>query len=359
MKVLVLNSSPRSREDSYTVMMLNPLVEGMREAGADVEVVNLREKKIKNCIGCLTCWTKTPGLCVQKDDMTLELFPKWLACDLVVYATPLYFHTINAAMGTFMERTLPNGLPFFERGDDGKMFHPLQHKLPPSVLLSVCGFPEASEFNAMLEFFSRTRHKDSNAVAAICRAGASLLSNPFLQDKANDILNATKQAGRELIKTMEIAPETMARITQPLGDVQSFAKMGNIYWKTCIAEGVTPKEFKDKNMVPRPDSLESFMFILPLGLNAKAVGERKVILQFKFSGEVEDSCHFMIEKGNVVAKSGPCENPDLTIETPFHVWMDIMTRKADGGRMLMEQKYKVHGDLALMLQLFQRGNNAS
>jgi multimeric flavodoxin WrbA len=47
MKVLALNSSPRSGGESYTVMMLNPLVEGMREAGADVEVVNLREKKLK------------------------------------------------------------------------------------------------------------------------------------------------------------------------------------------------------------------------------------------------------------------------------------------------------------------------
>ena len=106
MKVLALNSSPRSGKDSYTVMMLNPLVEGMREVGADVEIVNLREKKIKNCIGCLTCWTKTPGRCVHKDDMTNELFPKWLASDLVVYATPLYYHTINAAMSTFWELSL-------------------------------------------------------------------------------------------------------------------------------------------------------------------------------------------------------------------------------------------------------------
>jgi hypothetical protein len=37
MKVLAVNSGPRSGEESYTVMMLNPLVEGMREAGADVE----------------------------------------------------------------------------------------------------------------------------------------------------------------------------------------------------------------------------------------------------------------------------------------------------------------------------------
>jgi len=141
MKVLALNSSPRSDKESYTAMMLNLLVEGMREAGADVEVVNLRKKKIKYCIGCFTCWTKTPGKCVHKDDMSNELFPKWLACDMAIYATPLYYHTINAAMSTFMERTLPAALPFFEEGADGKTFHPLRYKIPPSVLLTVCGFP--------------------------------------------------------------------------------------------------------------------------------------------------------------------------------------------------------------------------
>jgi multimeric flavodoxin WrbA len=354
MKVLALNSSPRSSGESYTVMMLNPLIEGMREAGADVEVVNLREKKIKNCIGCITCWTKTPGQCVQKDDMTLELFPKWLDCDLVVYASPLYVHTINAAMSTFMERLLPAFLPFFEQGDDGKMFHPIRTRIPASVLLTVCGFPEASEFDAMLEFFNRTRDKDSNVVVAICRAGSSLLSSPFLQDKVNDILDATKQAGRELIRTMEVAPETMTRITQPLGDVQTFAKMGNIYLKTCIAEGVTPKEFADKNMIPRPDSLESFMLLFPFGIDDKAVGDRKVQLQIKFSGDVNDSCYFTIEKGGVEAKQGTCEKPDLTIDTPFNIWMDIITRKSDGAKMFVEQKYKVEGDMSLMMQLFRR-----
>jgi len=358
MKVLALNSSPRSNKDSYTVLMLNRLAEGMREAGAEVEIVNLREKKIKYCIGCLSCWTKTPGRCVHQDDMTLELFPKWQASDLVVYATPLYFHTINAALSTFIERTVPNALPFFEQGKDGKTVHPARSKFPPTVLLTVCGFPEASEFGPMLDFFAGTRRQGTNAVAFICRAGASLLSNPFLKDKAKDILEATEQAGRELIQTLKVAPETMARITQPLGDVQSFARMGNLFWKTCIAEGVTPKEFAEKNMIPRPDSLESFMYIFPLGLNAKAAGERKVVLQFNFSGEVEGACHFTIEKGSVTAKSGPGENPDLTIDTPFQVWMDIMTRKADGARMFMEQKYKVQGDLPLMMQLFQRGNSA-
>lgn len=76
MKVLALNSSPRGEGQSKTELMLTHLVKGMHKAGAEVEVVDLRKKSIKQCIGCFTCWTKTPGVCIHKDDMTQELFPK-------------------------------------------------------------------------------------------------------------------------------------------------------------------------------------------------------------------------------------------------------------------------------------------
>ncbi|MBN1382060.1 MAG: SCP2 sterol-binding domain-containing protein [Deltaproteobacteria bacterium] len=50
-------------------------------------------------------------------------------------------------------------------------------------------------------------------------------------------------------------------------------------------------------------------------------------------------------------KTHEAANPDLTIETPFDVWMDILTRKADGAQMLMEGKYTVEGKTDLLLQM--------
>jgi multimeric flavodoxin WrbA len=56
-------------------------------------------------------------LCIHKDDMTGELFPKFIDSDLVVYASPLYHFTVNATMKAFIERTLPIlQLLFEERG---------------------------------------------------------------------------------------------------------------------------------------------------------------------------------------------------------------------------------------------------
>ena len=53
MKVMALNSSPRGDGQSKTAIMLNSLVEGMREAGAEVEVVSLSKnilwKEIWSC----------------------------------------------------------------------------------------------------------------------------------------------------------------------------------------------------------------------------------------------------------------------------------------------------------------------
>jgi multimeric flavodoxin WrbA/putative sterol carrier protein len=353
MKILALNSSPRKGGQSKTELMLHHLVGGMRDEGAEVEIVNLREKTVNPCIGCFTCWTKTPGKCIHKDDMTNELFPKWLKSDLVVYATPLYYHFMNAAMSAFRERTLPAVQPFFAFSD-GITYHPLRQKVPAVVWLSVCGFPEGSEFDALSDFLNRTRHKDVELVAEIYRPSAERLSSPLFKEQATDILDATTQAGRELVRSVKIAPETMARIRQPMVDSQSFIVMGNLYWKTCIAEGVTPKEFKDKNMVPRPDTLESFMSLLPFVINSEAAGNKKVVLQFKFSGAVEDSCYFTIKKDDIDKQTGTCEIPDVEIETPFDLWMDIMTGKADPRQMLMEKKYKVMGEIALMAQLFQR-----
>jgi multimeric flavodoxin WrbA len=353
MKVLALNSSPRTGSVSKTEIMLNHLVQGMREAGAEVEVVELRKKTIKNCIGCFTCWTKTPGVCIHKDDMSQELYPKWTQSDLVVYATPLYHFLMNASMKAFIERTLPMLEPFLvER--EGKTSHPLRGKRPKMVFLSVAGFPEMSVFDELSYWVNSVYGKHGTVVAQIYRPMAEALLVPPLKNKATEILEATVQAGREIVESMTVSPETMERITQPfVEDTGPLFAIANLMWKTCISEGITPKEFDEKGLIPRPDSIETFMMIMPMGFKPAAAGDTKAVIQFAFSGDQEGSCHFKIENGKIEALPGLAEKPDLTIQSPFDVWMDIMTGKADGQQMFMAQKYKVHGDLSLLIRMNQ------
>jgi multimeric flavodoxin WrbA/putative sterol carrier protein len=359
MKVLALNSSPRGEGISKTGIMLYALVEGMREAGAKVETVHLRKKKINNCIGCYTCWTKTPGVCVHKDDMTQELFPKWLEADIVVYATPLYHFTVNASMKTFIERTLPALEPYLIRGD-GRTSHPWRHKPPAGVVLSVAGFPEPLVFDDLSRYANFL--DVFNLLAEIYRPGAEAFTRPEFAGTAKEILEATTRAGWEIVQSGSISAETMERITQPIGgDFESFSKMASLFWTACIREGVTPKEFNERKMVPRPDAIDSFMIFMSMAFNSKHAEQTKAVMQFTFSGEVEGSCHFEIENGKITAREGVAEKPSLVVESPFEVWMDITTGKADGQQMFMQQKYRASGDFSVLMrmkELFGRANQS-
>jgi multimeric flavodoxin WrbA len=353
MKVLALNSSPRGEGQSQTEFLLNYLVQGMQEAGAKVEIIALRKKKINYCIGCFTCWTKTPGICIHQDDMTKELFPKWLASDLVVYATPLYQYTVNAQMKAFIERTLPALQPFFEP-HEVETRHPHRSKHPKAVMLSVAGFPERSVFDQLSAWVQFYFGRNELLVAELYRPAAQTLMQPPFKEKGREILEAFRQVGREIVQQKAVSAETIIKANQDIVEEREvLAHLTNLFWKTCITEGVSPKEFDQKRLMPRPDTVESFMVLLSMGFNPQGAGDTRADIQFNFSGEAEGSCYFHIENGGIKPRPGSSAKPDLTIEAPFEVWMDIMTGKADGQQMFMEQKYRVNGDLSLLLRLNQ------
>lgn len=348
MKVMAISSSPRGGGQSKTEIMLGALVKGMRAAGAEVDEVFLRNKKIQFCTGCYTCWTKTPGKCLLKDDMTDELFPMFLAADLAVLATPLYHFTMNACLKAFIERTLPAIEPFLiERNNTTS--HPLRSRHPAVVMLSVAGFPEASVFQQLSNHVRFMYGK--GLFAEIYRPAAETMTNPAFKTIADDILDATTQAGTELVKTLKISPDTMARITQPICDPKIMHPLGNLMWKTCIAEGVTPKEFQARGLVPRPDSIETFLAFMQVAFNPKGAADTRATLQFAFTGAPEGTCHLSIADGQITARTGPAEQPDLTITAPFDLWMDVLTGKADGAQLYAEQKYTAAGNLELLMNL--------
>lgn len=173
-----------------------------------------------------------------------------------------------------------------------------------------------------------------------------------MKKRRRAIKEALLQAGQELVKHGAVQTETMQTINQPIAkNIEQFHAMGNLFWKTCIQEGVTPKQFAERGLIPRPDSIETFMIIFRMGFNPKAAGDIAASLQFMFSGSLEGGCYFAMDKGALNAREGVLEDATLTIHTPFDLWMDILTGKADGEKMFAEEKYTVEGDLELLMQM--------
>ncbi|MEE0962901.1 MAG: flavodoxin family protein [Ruminococcus bromii] len=88
MKLLILNGSPKSGR-SNTMNITRAFIDGFPK-GTEVEQIDLYKKEIKPCLGCFSCWSKTPGECIIKDDMQ-EIYEKIKASDIIIESFPLYF----------------------------------------------------------------------------------------------------------------------------------------------------------------------------------------------------------------------------------------------------------------------------
>lgn len=100
MKILGICASPRGSK-STTLRLVQALLNGAKEAGAEVELVDVCDLDIKFCNACQACF-KT-GVCVHKDDFQ-GLYDKILSSDGLVWGAPNYFNTVTAQMKTLIDR---------------------------------------------------------------------------------------------------------------------------------------------------------------------------------------------------------------------------------------------------------------
>ncbi len=242
MKITSFNGSPRG-EKSNTHFMVEAFLEGARDAGAETENVFLARKTIKHCLGCFTCWTKTPGKCAIKDDMTL-LLPKVLESDIAVLATPLYVDNVTGIMKNFMDRLIPLFDPHFAKDAGGECRHIKRYeKYPKYVIISNCGFPERSHFQTLELLFRRmARNSSSEVIAEIYRDGGEVLANGSLLLKPLiwKYKRLLKKAGEEVVKDMKISDETRKELEKPIISPESYIEHANKHFDEELAKVSRP-----------------------------------------------------------------------------------------------------------------------
>lgn len=101
-KVLIISTSLRSSSNSNA--LAESFARGAEESGNEVEVINLHNKDLKFCIGCLSC--QKTGKCVINDDAP-AIIAKMHDADVVVFATPIYYYEMSGQMKTMLDRANP------------------------------------------------------------------------------------------------------------------------------------------------------------------------------------------------------------------------------------------------------------
>ena len=237
MKIVVFNGSPRM-EKGNTHVMVEEFLNGAKEAGADVECVFLYSKKIKRCLGCFDCWLKTPGKCVQKDDME-GLLSLFINADLVVFATPLYVDNVTGTMKTFMDRMIPLSEPYFEKDPQGEYRHRKRYeKFPKIAVISNCGFAEQTHFQVLSLLFKRiARNMHSEVIAEIYRGGGEILKIdiPLLLPLVAKYKETLKKVGGEIARNGKLSENTKAELEKPIVPFDMYMEGANRHWDKLLS----------------------------------------------------------------------------------------------------------------------------
>jgi len=97
--VLGLFGSPRRGGNSD--FLLEEMLKGAQSKGAEIERIFLSDLDISGCRECRSC--EATGNCVVQDQMQ-EIYPKLIAADYIILASPIFFYGVTAQAKRMIDR---------------------------------------------------------------------------------------------------------------------------------------------------------------------------------------------------------------------------------------------------------------
>jgi multimeric flavodoxin WrbA len=165
------------------------------------------------------------------------LHPKLREADVWVVATPLYVWGMSGPMKNLMDRIIPLIEPAIELRY-GHCTHPIRTdvKTRSIVLVSSCGFWEMDNFQPLLvQMEMLCRIIGLHFAGALLRPHAHVLA-PMRQAgmPVEDVLQAAKQAGRQLVESGTVSAETLKMVSRELMPRDVFLQVSNAQFEEAM-----------------------------------------------------------------------------------------------------------------------------
>ena len=97
-----------------------------------LRITHLPKGSVSACIGCWSCWLKTPGNCVFKDAMSAA-YPEYINSDTVILLFDTAQGFIDHHAKAFLDRTIPHYHPYIEM-IEGECHHMARYDTYPEMV---------------------------------------------------------------------------------------------------------------------------------------------------------------------------------------------------------------------------------
>jgi multimeric flavodoxin WrbA len=102
MKVVALNGS--ARKDGNTAILLNLVLDELKEERINAELIQLAGHSINGCRACYKCFKNQDRRCAVKKDMLNDVLAEMEGADGILLGSPTYFSDVSSGMRAFIER---------------------------------------------------------------------------------------------------------------------------------------------------------------------------------------------------------------------------------------------------------------
>ena len=103
MKVVAFNGS--ARKEGNTFILLNVVLEELRNEGIETELTSLAGKPLQGCIACYKCFDNKDFRCSVDKDVLNECVAQMREADGILLGSPTYFSDVSAGMRALIERS--------------------------------------------------------------------------------------------------------------------------------------------------------------------------------------------------------------------------------------------------------------
>ena len=142
MKALFINGGPR--KNWTTVKMMEQVMKGAADSGAENELIHLYDYNFKGCMSCFACKlknSKCSGVCAVRDELR-PVLEKAHDAEIIVMGSPVYFSYPTGVLRSFMERLMfPINSYNPKIDENGKMQSSLLGRFVPTAMIYTMGVP--------------------------------------------------------------------------------------------------------------------------------------------------------------------------------------------------------------------------
>lgn len=353
MKIMLVRGNPRKK--GYTQYVTDFVVEGAKNAGAEIIDIDLSKKKINQCNGCYNCWTQTPGKCIHNDDMT-KLLENLIDCDILLCTTPLYHYSMSSQLKAFFERTFPLIKPGIILGKHGNYHNDIRYKdkwqNKKLAFITAGAFRNINNFDSLktsFEYIAEAMHMEF--AGNIIRPESYLIQFSLSKPKTIKIMEtAFTRAGMELATVGKISESVQEKASISLiVDTFLFEKYSKIYWEHFTALGRDAADLDKVHKVVIQD-MRILMYELARSIDPIATQKLKAIFLFHFPDKKLYFC-ITVNKGKCTIEENNCKNYTLKVTVDSILWGKAFIREIQMKDLLMQRKIKLEGEKMLFTRL--------